>query len=96
MSTFHVVVRFQLEENEVEKLKPIVIDFFNNEVSKFPGFISAKFHQKEDSSVFLNYAAWESKEAYAKFLDEVGIKSDRAKKVLAFNPTAEQVHHIEL
>lgn len=96
MSAFHVVVRFELKAGEVEKLKPVVKDFFDSEVSKFPGFISAKFHENEDKSVFLNYASWESKEAYSKFLEEVGMKSEKAKKVLEFNPSADQVHHIEL
>ncbi|MEE3079399.1 MAG: antibiotic biosynthesis monooxygenase [Bdellovibrionota bacterium] len=96
MGTFHVVVRFQLESGELEKLKPIVKDFFESEVSKFPGFVSAKFHENEDKSVFLNYATWESQEAYSRFLDEVGMKSERAKKVLEFNPSADQLHHIQL
>lgn len=96
MSTFHVVVRFELAKSEVAELKPVVKDFFDNEVSKFPGFVSAKFHENKDQSVFLNYATWESQEAYAKFLEEVGMKSDRAKRVLSFKPHSDQVYHIDL
>ena len=96
MGTFHVVVRFELSSGEVVKLKPIVKDFFDTEVTKFPGFISAKFHENEDQSVFLHYATWESKEAYSKFLEEVGKKSQKAQKVLAFNPSSDQLYNIDL
>lgn len=96
MNSFHVIVKFNLEPGGTEELKPVVKDFFENEVSKFPGFISAKFHENEDRSVFLNYATWESQEAYSKFLSEVGMKSERAAKVLAFNPSSDLVTHIEI
>jgi quinol monooxygenase YgiN len=96
MSKFHVVVRFELKSDELEQLKPIVKDFFENEVSVFPGFVSARFHENEDQTVFLNYATWESKDAYHAFLNEVGMVSERAKKVLAFKPSADQLFHIEL
>lgn len=94
--TFHVVVRFETSENDFQNLTHTVKDFFDNEVSKFPGFVSAKFHINEEHSIFINYATWESKSAYQKFLEEVGMKSERAQKVLAFNPSADQVFHIEL
>jgi hypothetical protein len=95
LKSFHVVVRFDTSDNNFKELTRSVKDFFDNEVSSFPGFISAKFHTNDEHSVFLNYATWESKSAYQKFLDEVGMKSEKAKKVLSFNPTADQVFHIE-
>ncbi len=96
MRTFHVVVRFDLEFGEIEKLKPLVKAFLDSEVSKFPGFISAKFHENEEKTVLINYATWESKEAYAKFLNEVGSKSERAKRITEFNATVDQVFHVTL
>lgn len=96
MGTFHVVVRFDLESGEIEKLKPLVRDFLDSEVSKFPGFISAKFHENAEKTVLINYATWESQAAYVRFLDEVGSKSERAKKITEFKATVDQVFHIEL
>lgn len=96
MSSFHVVVRFSLRPGAMDKLKPVVKDFFENEVSGFPGFISARFHQNHDETVFLNYATWRSEGDYKTFLEQVGTVSSRAKKVLAFEPTADMVHSVEL
>lgn len=96
MGTFHVVVRFEVNPSKMDILKELVKDFFDSEVSKFPGFESAKFHESEDQSIFLNYATWKSKETYNQFLEEVGMKSEKAKKVLEFNPSGDQLYHIEI
>lgn len=96
MSTFHVVIRFQIEPEKIGELKSVVKDFFVNEVNHAQGFVSAKFHENEDQTVFLNYATWESKSAYLKFSKDIAMKSERAKRVFAFNPSADRVHCINL
>ena len=40
-SPLYVIVRFALKEGEIDQLVSLIGDFFSEEVSQFPGFISA-------------------------------------------------------
>jgi quinol monooxygenase YgiN len=91
----YVFVRFELQPGEMEKLVPLIKDFFENEVSTFPGFVSAKFHRNEAGSVLINYATWESAEQFQAFMGKA-MHSERSKKIQAFNSSADRVFEIAL
>ena len=91
-----VIVRFNLKEGELDPLVSLIRDFFGQEVSRFPGFLSAKIHQNEEGTVLINYATWESTESFQKFVVELASVSPIAKKIQAFQPTQDKVFEISL
>ncbi len=93
--SFHVVVKFETSPDEIVEIKKAVKDFFEIEVSKMKGFISAKFHENKEQTTFLNYASWESAECLENFRT-VTQTSELAKKVLQFNPESIELYHIDL
>ena len=80
----NVIVRFELQEGEIDRLVPLVQAFFTKEVSRASGFISAKLHRNEEGTVFINYTTWESAEHYQTFIKEVAMGSDISKQIRAF------------
>ncbi|NIJ56126.1 antibiotic biosynthesis monooxygenase [Dyadobacter arcticus] len=92
----NVIVRFELKEEELETLVSQIRDFFEKEVSRFPGFISAKIHQNQERTVLINYATWDSSESFQKFVMELASVSPIAKKIQAFNPKQDMVFEILL
>jgi len=93
--SFHVVLKFNVERSQFGNLTKLVKEFFQKDVERAEGFISAKFHANEEQTVFLNYATWKSKEAYELFVSTVGKKSETALKIKQFNPESNQVYHIK-
>lgn len=57
------------------------------EVAKLPGFISASFHASTDGQRFVNYAQWESMEAFQAMLgsEEVGKYRDQMTALAEFD-----------
>ena len=92
----NVIVRFELKEGEIDKLVPLVQEFFTKEVSSAPGFISAKLHRNEEGTVFINYTTWESPEHYQKFIKEIAMGSEISKQIRAFSSKADWVFEIPL
>ena len=92
----YVIVRFELKEEEIDVLYPTIQEFFKKEVSKVPGFISAKLHRNNEGTVLINYAAWESVELYHKFIMEVAMNSEISKKIQRFESKADKVFEIPL
>lgn len=95
-SPIHVIVRFELKEGEIDRLVPLVQEFFTKEVSRVPGFISAKIHRNEEGTVFINYTTWESMEHYQNFIKEVAMGSEISKQIRAFSSKADWVYEIPL
>ena len=92
----HVIVRFDLKEGELDTLVWLIRDFFGQEVSRFPGFISAKIHQNEEGTVLINYATWESAASFQQFVMKLASVSPTAKKIQAFHPIQDKVFEISL
>lgn len=64
---YYVIVRFEIEVKDFEILYSLIKSFFKEEVSVTPGFISSRILSSEDKSRLINYAVWESKDAFEKF-----------------------------
>jgi quinol monooxygenase YgiN len=92
----HVIVRFELKAGELDTLTALIRDFFEKEVSRFPGFISAKIHQNEAGTVLINYATWESTEHFHQFVMELASLSPIAQQIQAFRPTQDMVFEVSL
>ncbi|GAB3974831.1 hypothetical protein GCM10028806_31280 [Spirosoma terrae] len=92
----NVIVRFELKAGELDTLVTLIQQFFEHEVSHFPGFISAKLHQNEAGTVLINYATWESSDSFRKFVIELASVSPIAKKIQAFQPTQDMVFEVPL
>lgn len=94
LDSFHAIIMFQIDPLKFDELLHNVKDFLDNEVSRVDGFVSAKFHTNKERNILINYATWESKQHYEDYKAKTGTVSNRAKKVLAFNPTGHEVWHI--
>lgn len=92
----NVIIRFELNDGELDTLVSLIRNFFEKEVSCFPGFISAKIHQNEAGTVLINYASWESAEYFQQFVSELASLSPIARQIQAFHPTQDIVFEIPL
>lgn len=91
----NVIVRFEVNEGNVDPLIKLIGEFFQKEVSQFPGFISAKLHRNEEGTVLINYATWESSEHFQKFI-EFARTSAVSQKIQAYKPTQDRVFEVSL
>ncbi|GAB3696533.1 hypothetical protein GCM10027592_19710 [Spirosoma flavus] len=92
----NVIVRFELKAAELDSLISLIRNFFEKEVSRFPGFVSAKIHQNEAGTVLINYATWESTEHFQQFVTELASISPIAQQIQAFHPTQDMVFEVPL
>lgn len=92
---YYVIVRFEIEKKDSEILYRLIESFFKEEVSVIPGFISSRILSSEDHSRVMNYAVWESKEAFEKFAEEIVPTSEISKKIALFNPIRETFYEVE-
>jgi heme-degrading monooxygenase HmoA len=65
---FTLINVFTVEPEKQQDLVDLLIEATNNTVSHLPGFISANIHKSQDGVRVVNYAQWESKEAFGAFL----------------------------
>lgn len=94
LKTFHVIITFNIEPKKFNDLYVSVKDFLENEVSKDEGFISAKFHTNKEQNILINYASWKSQKHYERYKAKTGTVTERAKKVLSYEPIGNEVWHI--
>jgi len=94
-SPLYVVVRFELRDGEIDQLIQLIGNFFREEVSQFPGFISAKLHRNNEGTVLINYATWESTEHFQKFI-AFARDSERSKQIQAYKPSQDRVFEVSL
>jgi len=92
----NVIVRFELKAGELDTVISLIRDFFEKEVSRFPGFISAKVHQNEAGTILINYATGESTEHFQQFVMELASISPIAQQIQAFQPTQDMVFEVPL
>jgi heme-degrading monooxygenase HmoA len=92
----NVIVRFELNDGQLDTLVSLIRNFFEQEVSRFPGFISAKIHRNEAGTVLINYATWESTEHFQQFVMEMASVSPTAQQIQAFHPTQDMVFEVPL
>lgn len=94
-SKYYVVVSFKIEPRDFEILYSLIKSFFTEEVSVTPGFISSRILSSEDKSKVINYAIWESEEAFEKFAKEIVSQSEISKKIASFNPSRETFYEVD-
>ncbi|GAB3885825.1 antibiotic biosynthesis monooxygenase family protein [Spirosoma agri] len=94
-SPLYVIVRFELKNGEIDQLIWLIRNFFREEVSQFPGFISAKLHRNSEGTILINYATWESAEHFQKFI-AFARDSERSKQIQAYKPSQDRVFEISL
>lgn len=92
-SPLYVIVRFALNEGEIDRLISLIGNFFSQEVSQFPGFISAKLHRNQEGTVLINYATWESAEHFQTFI-AFARGSEWSKQIQAYQPSQDRVFEV--
>ena len=94
-SKYYVIVRFEIESKDFEILYSLIKSFFKEEVSLTPGFLSSRILSSEDKSKVVNYAIWESKDAFEKFARDIVSQSEISKKIALFNPSRETFYEVD-
>lgn len=90
----YVIVRFHLEAGEIEKLSALITEFFQKEVSAYPGFIASRIHRNEEGTVLINYAQWESIEKFNGFRQTMANGSELSRQIRLFNQVTDLVYEI--
>ena len=60
---------FTTTEETQQQVLELLIETTEEHISQLPGFISANFHKSPDGKNVVNYAQWESAEAWQAMLD---------------------------
>lgn len=94
-SKYYVIIRFEIESKDFEILYSLIKSFFKEEVSVTPGFVSSRILSSDDQSKVVNYAVWESKDAFEKFAEEVVSHSGISQKIALFNPIRETFYEVD-
>ncbi|MBW2962934.1 antibiotic biosynthesis monooxygenase [Mesonia aestuariivivens] len=94
-NTYHVLVRFEIQEEKFQTLYSLIKEFFEKEVNSSPGFISSQILTNEEKTIVINKATWASKEKFDKFAQETASKSEISKKIAAFNPLRETFYEFD-
>jgi quinol monooxygenase YgiN len=59
-----LVNRFAVDPDDADALLEALERATDEVIARLPGFVSASFHRSLDGSAVLNYAQWESREAF--------------------------------
>lgn len=77
-----VIVIFTIKPDQQQELLDTIAEFVE-EVKKQPGFVSASIHKSIDGLKVANYAQWQSKADFEKFVNNREIQN-KASKIRAF------------
>jgi quinol monooxygenase YgiN len=61
---------FTVEPDRQEELVELLVDSTEETMRDLPGFVSANLHASRDGTRVVNYAQWESKEAFEAILED--------------------------
>lgn len=68
-----VLITIQVDDERREAFLEDIRRAVDEVVAPLPGFISASFHRRTDAPGCLNYAQWESQEAYQGFTQNAAV-----------------------
>ena len=80
---------FEVEPDHVDELIAILQEATEGVMRNVPGFKSANLHVSDDRTRVVNYAQWESRDAFAKMKDFPGAGEHMGKAAsiaMSFNP----------
>ncbi len=63
---FTVIVEWEVKPQHQQELIDSICDLIERHIKSAPGFVSASFHASEDGRRVINYAQWQSKEAWSR------------------------------
>lgn len=92
---------FTVEPTKATELADILNDVTERVMRHVPGFVSANIHVSTDRTRVVNYAQWETAEAYAAMFDDPTAREHMgvaAALAIGFDPhlyTVESVHHAD-
>jgi quinol monooxygenase YgiN len=82
--TVTLVNTFRVDPERQDALLQLLADATEQVIARLPGFVSATFHRSLDGTRVLNYARWESREAFeAIFRNPEALEHMRAIRELA-------------
>ncbi|ALC83542.1 MULTISPECIES: antibiotic biosynthesis monooxygenase family protein [Bacillus] len=90
---------FTVDPDRQEELVALLIQATESVMKKFPGFLSANFHQSLDGTKVVNYAQWKDEEAFSRMLKdpEALVHMKKAEEIAEqYDPTLYQVVYTSL
>lgn len=70
-----VVIIFSVEPERQQLLIDTILDFLQTTVKHQPGFVSSSIHKSLDGVRVMNYAQWQSQDAYQAFLNNAEVQA---------------------
>jgi heme-degrading monooxygenase HmoA len=88
---------FTVDPQDQQVLIDILVEATEKVMKNIPGFISANIHKSLDGTKVVNYAQWESKEAFEAMLlnKEAKPHMARAASIAKFEPHLYQVSYVD-
>lgn len=84
-----VIIIFAVEPARQQELIDAIVDFLEI-VKQQPGFVSSSIHKSIDGVRVMNYAQWQSQEAYQAFVNNTQVQA-QGKKLTQY-----QIHEYHL
>jgi heme-degrading monooxygenase HmoA len=88
---------FSVAADRQQELADVLIDATEHTMRNLPGFISANIHKSLDGRRVVNYAQWESRDAFEAMLrnPEARPHMMRAAAIASFDPILCEVTHVD-
>lgn len=89
---------FTVEPQDQERLVKVLVEATEEVMNRQPGFVSANIHRSLDGTRVVNYAQWESQEAFEAMLEdpEANLHMQEAARIASkFEPHLYEVSFVE-
>src|SRR3954470_4642354 len=88
---------FSVAPDRQQELADLLIEATEHTMRNLPGFISANIHKSFDGRRIINYAQWQSRDAFEAMLrnPDAGPHMTRAAAIASFDPILCEVAHVD-
>jgi heme-degrading monooxygenase HmoA len=94
---FTLINVFSVAPDRQQELADLLIEATEHTMRNLPGFISANIHKSFDGRRVINYAQWQSREAFEAMLRNPDARPHmtRAAAIASFDPILCEVAHVD-
>ncbi len=89
---------FTVEPQDQQRLVNLLVEATESTMNKLPGFVSANIHKSLDGTKVVNYAQWESHEAFESMLENSEAAphmKEAAERAVSFEPHMYEVSLVD-
>lgn len=89
---------FTVEPQDQQRLVDLLVEATESTINRMPGFVSANIHKSVDGTKVVNYAQWESREAFEDMLqnpEAAPHMKEAAELAMSFEPHLYEVSLVD-